>query len=278
MEYFQSLHTILKSTAPEDKIARFHRFYKAYRSYELERDDTYAVHGFDTPSYSGYCRIVSPQAVPKRKNMAGDAGRIAMLHAVAHIEYAAIDLALDAAYRFKGLPEAYYDDWLKVADDEIRHFEMIETLLRELGSRYGALEVHNGLFEASQRTQHSFLERMAVVPRYLEANGLDATPQILKKLERLNSDAMLERIKATLHVILDEEVDHVAKGDRWFAYACEREGVAKSIYFEIIEKHYPGTFKRARELNVSGRLEAGFTCKELKQMAANTECFDNSGT
>jgi len=113
-------------------------------------------------------------------------------------------LALDGAYRFSDLPKKYYDDWLEVADDEIRHFLLLEKLLNELGAEYGDVEVHNALFEASQRTQ-TLLERMAVVPRYLEANGLDATPMILQKIQRMPKNAMLEKITKTLHVILEEE-------------------------------------------------------------------------
>jgi uncharacterized ferritin-like protein (DUF455 family) len=272
MNFFHTLETILQTANPAEKIEGFQRFYKAYLNHDVVFEKAYHPKLFDTPSYASFCKVVAPQIVPKRKNITTDEGKIALLHAVAHIEYSAIDLALDAAYRFQELPKAYYDDWLEVADDEIRHFLSLESLLSELGSYYGALEVHNALFEASQRTADSFLDRMAVVPRYLEANGLDATPQILQKLERLPKDTMLERIIKALHVILDEEIDHVLKGDIWFAYACEKVELDKEVYFGIIEHYYPRTFEKKRYINVPARLEAGFTCNELEKISSEKVC------
>ncbi|MCW8838966.1 MAG: ferritin-like domain-containing protein [Thiovulaceae bacterium] len=182
-----------------------------------------------------------------------------------------MDLALDAAYRFQGLPKEYYDDWLEVAEDEIRHFKMLEKLLISLDSKYGDVEVHNSLFEASQKTQ-TLLERMAVVPRYLEANGLDATPQILNKLDNLVKDEILNELVDSLNIILQEEVSHVKKGDRWFEYACQKEAANKDIYFEIIDKYYPQGFDRARYVNKEARIEAGFSCSELKNIAHKNVC------
>lgn len=272
MNFFHTLQIILQTQNPAEKIERFKNFYKLYLNNEIVFDKQSTPLAFDTPSYGSFCKVVAPQIVPKRKNITTDEGKITLLHAVAHIEYSAIDLALDAAYRFRDLPKSYYDDWLQVADDEIRHFLSLELLLKALGSFYGALEVHDALFEASQRTAHSFLDRMAVVPRYLEANGLDATPQILQKLERLPKDSMLDRIIQALHVILDEEIDHVLKGDRWFAYACKRHGVKKEVYFDIIQRYYPRTFQKRRHINKTARLEAGFTCNELEKISSDKVC------
>ncbi len=169
------------------------------------------------------------------------------------------------------MPKYYYDDWLEVAEDEIRHFLMLEKLLHELGAEYGDVEVHNSLFEASQKTQ-TLLERMAVVPRYLEANGLDATPMILEKLQKLSKNAMLEKIQDTLKIILHEEIEHVKKGDVWFGFACEAERKSTEIYFEIINKYYPQGFLRAKNLNADARKKAGFSCKELSFMAKREVC------
>ncbi len=271
MDFFRNLLSILTALNPKDKIRQFKHFYGAYQNGEVTFESDHEPKEFEAPSYAGFCHIVSPLDVPKRKNPASKEGQILLLHAIAHIEYSAIDLALDHAYRFIGMPEAYYDDWLKVADDEIRHFEMIEGLLGELDSRYGDVDVHNGLFEASQRTQ-TLIERMAVVPRHFEANGLDATPEIIAKLKRMPSNEMIGKIIAALEVIVEEEVDHVLKGDRWFEYACEKEGVDKGVYFEIIEKFYPGSFPRQKSLNVSARQEAGFSCSELNQMVKERVC------
>ena len=148
---------------------------------------------------------------------------------------------------------------------------MLHALLEELGACYGEVAVHNALFEASQKTQ-TLLERMAVVPRYLEANGLDATPMILEKLERLPHNAMLERVKAALGVIVEKEVGHVKKGNVGFDCACQKEQRPKEVYFEIIEKYYPQGFAKPRNLNADARKEAGFSCKELNFMAKKQVC------
>ena len=271
MNFFQKLETILINPTPSEKVEAFKHFYSDYQKGIYRFDSVETPKFFEAPSYASHCKIIAPQNVPKRKNMHQREGQINLLHAIAHIEYSAIDLALDAAYRFQDLPKAYYDDWLKVADDEVRHFQMLEALLEELDSYYGAIEVHNAMFEASQRTQ-ILHERMAVVPRYLEANGLDATPEILNKLKRLPSSEMLQKIIAALELILAEEVDHVLKGDRWFAYACEKASVDKSSYFDIINKYYPRAFVRQRTMNVQARKDAGFSCDEIKMMNASNPC------
>jgi uncharacterized ferritin-like protein (DUF455 family) len=271
MEFFKELEFIVESKSPKEKIERFQNFYQAFQENRVVFEENFTPKEFAEPSYNAICKTVPPQNVPKRSNLTSKEGQINLLHAVAHIEYSAIDLALDAAYRFYGLPREYYADWLEVADDEIRHFLMLEKLLRELGAEYGDVEVHDALFEASQKTQ-SFLERMAVVPRYLEANGLDATPMILKKLKKLPHNEMVKKIIENLEIILREEVDHVKKGDVWFKYACVRENADDSIYFDIIKKYYPRGFLRPNDLNIEARREAGFSCTELKTMAQREVC------
>jgi len=271
MHFYKELELILETKNPKEKLEMFNRFYKAYLSGEVIFEESYKPKEFVEPSYSSVCKIVPPQDVPKRSNLTTKDGQINLIHAIAHIEYSAIDLALDGAYRFTDLPKEYYSDWLKVADDEIRHFLMLEELLRELGAEYGDIEVHNALFEASQRTQ-TLTERMAVVPRYLEANGLDATPMILTKLRKLPKSEMLDKIIQTLNIILEEEIDHVKKGDVWFNYSCEKDGLSREVYFEIIDKYYPQGFLRPKNLNTDARKEAGFSCKELNFMAKKDIC------
>ena len=271
MNFYKELELILEIKSPKEKINRFQDFYAKYKAGDVVFEDAYKAKEFLEPSYSVTCKIVPPQDVPKRSNLTTKEGQINLLHAIAHIEYSAIDLALDGAYRFNGLPKSYYDDWLEVADDEIRHFLLLKKLLNELGAEYGDVEVHNALFEASQRTQ-TLIERMAVVPRYLEANGLDATPMILQKIQRMPKNTMLEKITDTLHVILQEEVAHVKKGDVWFSYACKLEDVTNEIYFQIIDKYYPQGFLRPKNLNLQARKEAGFSCKELNIMAKKEVC------
>jgi uncharacterized ferritin-like protein (DUF455 family) len=270
MELYTTLEMILTSQKPDKKIAAFRTFYDVYRRGEITRDSVSEPIVFTYPSYRDHCTIIDPKEVPRRTKLNTPHGQILLLHAIAHIEYSAIDLALDAVYRFRECGEAFEKDWLVVADDEVRHFEMIETLLKELGSYYGEYPVHDALFEASMRTL-SLYERMAVVPRYLEANGLDATPLILRKLEPHKNDPMIQKIMAALRVILGEEVDHVRKGDVWFAYACECEQKEISSYFEIIEKYYPNSFPRRVDINCSARKSAGFDEGELERISL-TKC------
>jgi uncharacterized ferritin-like protein (DUF455 family) len=271
MLFHTTLEHIIEIADPGEKIAAFRTFYDAYQKGGTIQETDFSPVAFETPSYAAICRIVEPQAVPRRKNPATPEGQALLLHAIAHIEYSAIDLAIDHAYRFSGMPGAFYDDWLSVAADECRHFEMLQALLQALGYRYGDFAVHNALFEAAQRTPE-LLERMAVVPRYFEANGLDATPQILKKLSGLRADAMIGRIIDALDVILEEEVDHVLKGDRWFAYACEKEGKGKEVYFDIVARFYPGGYPRKKYVNVDARKAAGFSCSELNRIAVDEVC------
>ena len=272
MQFYQELETILQIAQPDEKMERFRDFYDAYRSGEVDFTSESTPKIFDSPSYASFCHVVLPKKVPKRNNLTTEEGQIHLVHAVAHIEYSAVDLALDICYRFRDLPKEFYDDWLEVADDEIRHFEMLDGILGKLGAKYGDVSVHASLFESSMKTAHSLLHRLAVVPRYLEANGLDATPAILKKLRTLPESLILNDIKSALEVILEEEIAHVRKGDRWFEYACKREGVEKDIYLEIIPLYYPRAFANLKELNKEARLEAGFSCEEMKRMTKKEIC------
>jgi uncharacterized ferritin-like protein (DUF455 family) len=248
--FFEQLENIIVANTPEKKFELFDEFYNEYKKAKnviftcKEKPKI-----FENPSYSDFLHVVKARDVAKRTKLTTSKGQIYLLHAIAHIEYSAIDLALDACYRFYDMPKEYYDDWLEVAEDEIRHFKIIESLLKDIGGYYGCESVHDALFEASYKTQ-SLLERMAIVPRFLEANGLDATPQVLKRLSNIPQSEFIKQIKDALHVILEEEVDHVKKGDRWFLYACEKEDVEKSIYFDIVEKYYPDTFPKNKQLNV----------------------------
>ena len=165
--------------------------------------------------------LVQPSQVPHR-GLGTVAGRAALIHAVAHIEFNAINLALDACWRFGGLPDAYYRDWLSVAQDESRHFLMLDARLRQLGYAYGDFEAHNGLWEAAEKTSADVMVRMALVPRVLEARGLDVTPGMIDRLTALGD---LETA-GILGVILEEEVRHVEIGTRWFRHFCAQRELA----------------------------------------------------
>jgi uncharacterized ferritin-like protein (DUF455 family) len=202
-------------------------------------------------------RLVAPRQLAQR-GLGSAEGRAALVHAVAHIEFNAINLAWDAVYRFRGLPEAYYGDWVQVAADEARHFGLLAARLAELGHAYGDFDAHDGLWDMAVRTAGSCLARMALVPRVLEARGLDVTPGMIERLRGAGDAATA----AILETILREEVAHVAAGSRWFAWCCEREGVdARATFRALLEAHLRGSLRGP--FNVAARLSAGFTPDEL---------------
>ena len=205
---------------------------------------------------------VAPPDVPRRRLDTG-AGRAALVHALAHIEFNAINLALDAAHRFADLPDAYYLDWLGVADEEARHFTLLRDHLATLGCDYGDLPAHNGLWEMALKTAHDPLVRMALVPRVLEARGLDATPQIVARLRR-SEDARLIEI---LGVIERDEIRHVAIGNRWFAHLCAARGEAPDAVFRRLLIEYDAPSLRP-PFNLDARRAAGFSEAELVWFAS----------
>jgi uncharacterized ferritin-like protein (DUF455 family) len=193
LELYTTLELILSAPSSALKIELFNRFYTAYLHGDVMCDTSSPIVEFTHPSYHNFCTVIDPKEIVKRQKLGGVCGQIQLLHSIAHIKYSAIDLALDAVYRFRDVGDEFNDDWLKIAEDEVRHFLMIEGLLKEFGSFYGEYPVHNGLFEASVNTMN-LLDRMAVIPRYLEANGLDATPLIVSKLEPLKANLMVKKI------------------------------------------------------------------------------------
>jgi len=270
--YYKELEKILLEKNPKNKFNMFENFYNNFLNNEYSFEKDYMPVKLKEPSYSDFLDIVLPKEVKVRKYFDTNEGKISLLHTIAHIEYSAIDLALDASLRYQNMPIEYYKDWLEVAQDEIRHFKMIEGLLLELDSFYGALSVHTNLFEAMQNTQ-DFINRMAIVPRYLEANGLDQNPKIINKLKSSN-DSFNNKILEALQIILEEEVDHVKKGDKWFKYGCQKENLdPQTTYLDILEKFYPGSTSKHQKLNFDARKKAGFSCEELKRLANSKECF-----
>ncbi|WP_298830251.1 ferritin-like domain-containing protein [uncultured Piscinibacter sp.] len=201
--------------------------------------------------------LVPPKDVPTRSPFTVE-GRAALLHAIAHIEFNAINLALDAAWRFAGLPEAYYRDWLRVAAEESLHFTLLREHLRSLGHDYGDFAAHDGLWTMTARTAHDLVARMALVPRTLEARGLDATPPLQAKLARAG-DA---RAVAILDVILRDEIGHVAIGNRWYRFACERAALDPvAIYPGLVERY--AAPKLRPPYNDAARRAAGFSEAEI---------------
>ena len=222
---------------------------------------------FSQPSYVNRCKIVLPKDLRHRKDFDTKEGLATLVHSIAHIEFSAIDLALDAVYRYPQMSMAYKIDWLEVASDEIRHFQMLAELLAELGFKHGDFPVHSGLFDAAKNTAHNILDRMAIVPRYFEASGLDVSPQVIKRLQNKRKIPTVGKLIEILHVIQDEEIVHVLKGDKWFKYLCEKEGKSEEVYFEILER-YDLMDKHRPHVNVEARKEAGFSCVEIKKLGA----------
>ncbi len=239
---------------------------------EVSCADNFRPIVFETPSYASKCHIVNPRELPARKDFGNTEGLATLVHAIAHIEYSAIDLALDAVYRFPEMPLEYKIDWLVVAEDEIRHYKMLDELLVSLGYKYGDFPVHCGLFDAAEHTSEAVLDRMAIIPRYYEASGLDVNPQIIKKLDNKRKNPLVKKLIDALNIIYDEEIDHVHKGDKWFKYLCQKEGLDESVYFEILER-YKLLSKHRPHINVDARKEAGFTCDEIKKLGAK-ECHE----
>ncbi len=207
-------------------------------------------------------RLVAPDQVPRRSPFTL-AGRAALLHAICHIEFNAINLALDAVWRFAGLPEAYYLDWLQVAAEEALHFTLLRDHLQSLGHDYGDFDAHDGLWRMTEATAGDITARMALVPRTLEARGLDATPPIQAKLQRAG-DA---RAVAILDLILRDEIGHVAIGNRWYAWLCARDGLdAVALYPQLVARYAAPRLRPP--FNLAARRAAGFTEAELAALSA----------
>lgn len=204
--------------------------------------------------------LVAPQSVPRRTPFT-PRGHAALMHSITHIEFNAINLALDAAWRFAGMPESYYLDWLQVAHEEARHFTALNSHLNANGYAYGDFQAHEGLWNICEHTRHDIVARMALVPRTMEARGLDATPMIQAKLARVGSPQAQEAI-AILDVILREEIGHVATGNRWYRWLCERQGLdANAFYAQAALLHRAPTPRPP--FNMPARKAAGFTDDEL---------------
>lgn len=210
--------------------------------------------------------LLRPRCVPRRRINRGPNGRIALLHALAHIELNAVDLAWDILVRFtptQKLPSAFIDDWVSVADEEAKHFALLNDRLRNLGSHYGALPAHDGLWEAAIATAHDFSARLAIVPLVLEARGLDVTPMMIEKLEKADDQASAE----ILRVIHRDEITHVAIGHKWFKWACQISGAEPVATFQtLVRRYYKGTLKAP--FNRESRDQAGFSSEFYEPLSA----------
>jgi uncharacterized ferritin-like protein (DUF455 family) len=208
--------------------------------------------------------LLPPKAMPRRRNFGSLAGRTALLHALAHIELNAIDLAWDVVSRFRGagLPREFFDDWVGVAAEEATHFGLLTARLADLGAAYGDLPAHDGLWEAAEATADDLIARLAVVPLVLEARGLDVTPQMALRLERAGDEESAE----ILHHILADEIGHVAVGFRWFAHLCRARGLdPESAFRDAVRRSFRGELKPP--FNRAARTAAGFPAQYYEPRA-----------
>ena len=237
---------------------------RAARDWRLGRLDwRFDVAMPDRPARPPLPELLPPNRMPRRGKGGTEAGRIALIHAIAHIEFVAIDLAFDLVGRFgTHFPRAFADDWMQVGAEEAMHFALLDRRLHQLGSFYGAHPAHDGLWEAAEETAHDPLARLAIVPMVLEARGLDITPQTIARFDAAK-DLITSRI---LGRILGDEVRHVAAGVRWFNQACAIRGDSPAnAWRALVATHFRGTLKPP--FNDSARAAAGLTMEFYGEVA-----------
>jgi uncharacterized ferritin-like protein (DUF455 family) len=249
----QACSAVLGSAEPRDKVKAARAAARAWRRGGLEFRFDAAMP--QAPARPARPELLPPSRMPKRGRAGSERGRIALLHALAHIEYSAIDLAFDLVGRFgAGFPRAFTDDWIGVGADEAMHFALLDRRLRSLGAAYGDLPAHDGLWEAAAATAQDPLARLAVVPTVLEARGLDVTPAMVASLERAGD----HRSAAIIGRIYRDEIRHVAAGMRWFRFGCESEKVEPvATWKALVERHFRGIVKPP--FNDSARAQAGLS-------------------
>jgi uncharacterized ferritin-like protein (DUF455 family) len=260
--FFARADRCLSLDDPQAKRRAVLELSEAFETGGLAWDESDPVRPIGQPGRPARPELVEPGSVPRRR-LGSVKGRAALVHAIAHIEFNAINLAVDAAYRFRGMPPEFYRDWISVAVDEARHFGLLQDRLREMGFEYGDFPAHNGLWEMAEKTACDCMVRMALVPRVLEARGLDVTPGMI---DRLTAAGDRDTV-AALEVILDEEVRHVSIGTRWFHYCCRQRGLEPvPTFLELLREHYGGTLRGP--FNLDARYEAGFSVDEMEALTA----------
>ena len=274
MELRQAAFNAFKSTDLESKLALASVLLSSSATLTIANDAIIATH--TEPGAQPKPLVIEPLQVDKRSPFTVD-GHAALVHAICHIEFNAINLALDAIWRFPGMPDAYYRDWAKVAQEEAYHFRLLRAHLQTLhvvdtaqssGDNddprydYGSFPAHGGLWAMCEKTKDDIIARMALVPRTLEARGLDATPQIQIKLRKANTQRAREAV-AILDIILNDEIGHVAIGNHWYRWLCRRDGLDPLAYYRVLHaKHAAPRLKPP--FNQEARLQAGFTAEELQ--------------
>lgn len=262
-------YQVLTASSLSEKVALTQQTEARWQAGELDWGLPGGRELIEQPGRPARPKLVAPSQLPKR-GLNSEAGRAALIHAIAHIELNAIDLAWDAVYRFgewesRDIHRDFIADWLSVAVDEARHFSLLQERLTELGFNYGDFDAHNGLWQAAQKTIDDPMARMALVPRVLEARGLDVTPGMIGRLRGAGDLRTVE----ILELILREEVAHVAAGSRWFAHLCQQRGLEpEATFFKLLESRFPGVVRGP--FNESARLAAGFSNAELEMLQSRS--------
>jgi uncharacterized ferritin-like protein (DUF455 family) len=254
-------HAVLSAADPRDKVKAARA---AARDWRLGRlDHVFDVAMPDRPARPEHPELLPPGRMPKRGKGGSERGRIALIHALAHIEFAAIDLAFDMAGRFGAqFPRAFADDWMRVGAQEAMHFALLERRLKALGSHYGALPAHDGLWDAAAATAHDVMGRIAIVPMVLEARGLDVTPATIERFTAVGDNATAR----ILVRILDDEIHHVRAGTRWFESACAAQNrLPEPTWRYLVGRYFGGLIKPP--FNDSARESAGLTRNYYQPLA-----------
>ena len=255
---FEFAEACLHRADIDEKLALTHQAWQLLQSQRLSLDSDRPVLPIVNVKFPDRPQLLAPRHMPQRKLTTPD-GIIAFFHAIAHVEFVAIYLAWDILYRFRGLPDQFYQDWLRVADEEAQHFALIRAHLQSMHTDYGDLPAHSGLWEHAADTADNVLARLAMVPRCMEARGLDVTPAIIEKFKKLGDDARV----AILTRILTDEVGHVELGSYWFKFVCRQHDYEpEAKYRELIREYYKGG-KPKGPFNREMRIIAGFSNAEL---------------
>lgn len=264
-EFFGEIEKILFSSSIEEKFTLFEDFYSDFLEEKFFINHHYNPKNQIQPSYAKFCNIVHPTKISRPKVLHSPQNLAKIIHSLAHIEYSAIDLALDATYKFQNLPVEYYKDWLEVANEEMTHFKALREILNDLGFEYGDFDVHNNLYEAMVLTSSCICDRMGLVHRGLEAMGLDANPFVVAKIQT-TTHPIKSKIIQTLQTILNDEISHVHKGDKWWKYTN-----TSNTPFANLIKRFENFSLVGKVPNLDARVQAGFNQSEVEQMINATK-------
>jgi uncharacterized ferritin-like protein (DUF455 family) len=255
---FEFAEAFFRLTNVDEKLALTHQAWQTCIAGELTLNSDRPLLPIERVTFPERPELLAPRQMPRRK-LTTPEGVAAFFHAIAHVEFVAIYLAWDILYRFRGMPGQFYQDWLRVADEEAQHFALIRTHLQAMQLDYGDLPAHSGLWDHAKDTADDLPGRLAMVPRCMEARGLDVTPALIEKFKGKGDDASV----AILTRILTDEVGHVELGSYWFKFVCRQRGFeAEAKYRELIDQYYIGG-KPKGPFNRELRKIAGFSDAEI---------------